>query len=436
MRALVLLMRGWVTSLLGVVAIACAATPAALPPSEALAPPPMVPPAPPAPVPAPPALPTATSDAQSVTPPPEPPPDEPAPAAVRPPVPHRPGPCPAPSPAATNLFQRSSALAESTQALSSHRAISEAVRMRLDEIYKAGCRPSLDDDHLRAEVEALGKTMAGPPTLFLESLDAYTTMVGHATSNGGSVAMYTWSSDAVRTRIDVTSDGLDMEQRLLLLDATVFQPPGAREPLLAIANTHHWMASCWRSLRLRVLAPSGDPLKPKALLDRPDDGRWCEGVDIQVQGPEVRFHFLDWGGALTMGQVMRPVVHAFHVDGAAATERFGFPPGPEHLVEDWLSRPWSLSREATDDSARDRLEPVHADLARKVAQATETLTQGDPEELTYELFPAGAPTKRKLVVYCALGSGAGPCPDWPKPVDFALEQDSGRWRIKDVKPRP
>jgi hypothetical protein len=361
--------------------------------------------------------------------------DAPIPVAARPPVPHRAGPCPSPSANVTNLYHRAAALAESTGAIEPHRAITEAIRLRLDELYAAGCRPSLDDDKLRAELERLGENLPNAPALFAHTHDPYTTMAGHATAEGGAVALYTWSGDKVRTRIEVTNEGTEMEQRLLLLDANVFQPPGAPEPLLVIANTHPWMASCWRTLRFRVLAPSGDPKKPKTVVDHPGDGRWCEGVDIHAQGSELSFQYLDWGGALTFGQVMRPTVLAFHFGGGAATERFGFPPNPEHLVEDWLERPWSLAREATTDTSRDRLEALHADLGPKVAKVKETLSQTDTEGLSYELFPGGAPSKRKLVIYCALSSTGGPCPHWPKPVDFALEQDGARWKVGDVKPR-
>jgi hypothetical protein len=347
----------------------------------------------------------------------------------------RPRACPKASIAVTTTFARAAGLAENTGALEPHRALAEAVRMRLDELYQSGCRASLTDEQLLAELRRLTRGLSDAPSLFGQSLGADAIMIGHATMQGGGVALYHFSQGSVRTRIHVTSEGTTLEQRLLLLDATLFQPPGTPDPLLVLANTHPWHASCWRTLRFRVLAPSGDPLAPTALLDRTTGGRWCEAVTIETSGSDVSFQYLDWGRALTKILVVRPTSLAFRHDGQSLDERFGFVPGFEHLVEDWLMRPWALAHQATITSAQAALEPRHRALAQAMAQAVDQTGPSTPM-FSFELFPGGAPTKRRLVVYCEMSDTSAACPDWPKPVDFALEQEGETWRVSDVKPRP
>lgn len=350
--------------------------------------------------------------------------------------PSHPGRCPPPGPDTLRLFARAAGLAETTEALETHRAVTEALRMRLDELFQSGCQVALNDQGLVEEVKRLTENMANPPAIFGTRLGDDTVMLGHATSYGGGVAMYTWSRGKMRTRIDLTGEGMDLEDRLLLLNADLFQPPGAMEPLLVVANTHPWMASCWRTLRFRVLAPSGDPASPTVLLDRPGSGRWCEDVSIRASGADLTFQFDGWRGVLEAPEFVRPHVLAYHYENGVLTERFGFAPGFHLLVEDWLEQPWSLASQATLHGGDGRLEALHDQLSTLAKEAESASSQPDGPSLTQELFPAGSPTRRRLVVYCSLSEGKKPCPNWKKPVDFHLAEEGGRWYVSDVKPRP
>jgi hypothetical protein len=184
-----------------------------------------------------------------------------------------------------------------------------------------------------------------------------------------------------------------------------------------------------------VLAPSGDPFAPTVLLDRNDGGRWCEEVAIEQSDDEVRFRFDDWGGALTFGQVQRTRVLAFRHVAGALTERFGFAPKIEYFVEDWLAAPWSLAQQATAKDAPSYVEARHDALGAAGATIAKAISSNDAPSLSYELFPTGRETQRKFVIYCALSDSGARCPDWPKPVDFLLEQTDGLWRVRDVTPR-
>lgn len=352
------------------------------------------------------------------------------------PPPSLPGPCPAPGPDTLRLFARAADLAEKTEEIEPHRALTEALRMRLDELFQSGCRVALNDQQLVKEVQRVAENLTGPPNIFGASLHSDTVMLGHQTSYGAGIGMYTWSRGKMRTRIDLTGEGMDLEKRLLVLDADLFQPPGAPEPLLVVANTHPWMSSCWRTLRFRVLAASGDPFSPTALLDRPGSGRWCEELTIKGDGAELTFQFDGWRGVLEAQDFIRPHILAYHYENGRLEERFGFAPGLHLLVEDWLEQPWTLASQATLDGGKSHLEALHDKLSTLAKDAENARSQPDGPALTQELFPDGDPARRRLVVYCALSDSKKPCPDWKKPVDFHLQQKDGRWYVADVKPRP
>lgn len=350
--------------------------------------------------------------------------------------PSRPGPCPPPSPATQALFNRAAKLSASTGARSADEAVAEAIRERLDELYQSGCRSSLDDAALVAEVLRLREAPEGTPSLFGESLGPRTVMFGHGGPQGDAVSMFTFREGKVRTRITVTSEGPEMERTLMLLDASLFQPPGAPEPLLAVASSHPWMSSCWRSLRFRVLAASGTPARPTALLDQPASGRWCEGVSIETREDEVQFLYDGWGGPLRFGDVQRPRASTHRWDGAGLVRHFGFAGTFHQLVDDWLAAPWSLAIEATQTSEAARLAPIHEDLFARTERLEHEEGSAARPTFSFELFPAGEPTRRRLVVYCALDEGGKPCGDWPRPIDFTLVQEGEHWLVADVKRRP
>ena len=350
--------------------------------------------------------------------------------------PARPGPCPAPTNAVRALYTRAVALASQSAAPEPPRAIAEAIRVRLGELYQSGCRPSLDDPGLFSEITRLTEGLESPPKLFVQSLGPRTVMVIHHGPQASTVAMYAFHAGQMRTRVFVTDEGPEMERTLLLLDAALFQPSGAPEPLLVVANTHPWMASCWRNLRFRVLAGSATPDAPTALLDHAGGGRWCEGITIQTEGDDVRFLYDDWAGPLRFGEVQRPRALSYHWDGQALERRFGFAGAYQHLVEDWLAEAWPLASQATVPTAAPRLAAIHDELAARVARIDAVASQPDSPTFSFELFPAGDPSRRRVVVYCARIESEKACTDWPKPVEFVLEREGQRWFVADAKPRP
>jgi hypothetical protein len=349
--------------------------------------------------------------------------------------PARPGPCPAPSEAIRALFARAARLEAEAGGQDPPRAVTEAIRLRLDELYQSGCRSSLDDKAVVAEVERLSEGLSSPPTLFGQSLGPRTLMFGHHAPGASTVAMYTFLRGQLRTRVLVTSEGPELERTLMLLDAGLFQPSGVSEPLLVVANTHPWYASCWRGLRFRVLAASGNPDKPTALLDKLADGRWCEEVSVETEGDEVRFLYDTWAGPLHFGDVQRPRALAYRWSAGTLEQRFGFAGGFHHLVESWLGESWLLAEQATLASEAARLAPIHDVLAERAAKADKGAGESDGQTFRFELFPAGDPGRRRVVIYCSTLEGGKPCVDWPKPVDFLLTLDQKTWLIADAKPR-
>jgi len=338
--------------------------------------------------------------------------------------------------------------------------------MRLDELYQSGCRPGLSDHELEAELERL--VDRGPsgspedaPILYVKSLNDETLVAGHAIANANALALYQWRKGKVRTRIHVGTEKSvpawaagtpfpEMARELLLLDFAVLQPPDAPEPLLVIANTHPWPSSCWRDMRFRILEPTSDWQKPRALLDRSMSGRWCADVKIRTNGSDITVHYVAFSGELRLGgEVGRPYARSFRYGSGTLMEHFGFATVPlteggsgsaydyafHHLVEDWLTQPWSLVHEATAESARSRLEALHERIRNAMAKATAFRSAGRGPVFSHELFPEGDANKRRLVVYCALDDGETRCPDWPKPVDFILQKAAGSWIVADVKPR-
>lgn len=227
-----------------------------------------------------------------------------------------------------------------------------------------------------------------------------------------------------------------MLNQLLPLDYTVFEPNGASLPLLVVVNTHPWVASCWRSLRVRVLASSGDPFQATSLLDETLSGRWCETPRITQFGNTVHVDYLGWTGPWSQERNgWRPRRKSYEYDGTKLSERFGFAPAEDNdgssmflnLVEDWLESPWSLAAEATSPTMRDTLAPVHEQLRAQLpladkADATDTYTS--------ELFPLTA-TARRVVLYCTTSEG-NPCSTWPTPVAFRLERTGNVWLVSGV----
>lgn len=314
--------------------------------------------------------------------------------------------------------------------------MAEAVRIQLDTLYQHGCYRRLDDARLLAEVARIAddpKDFAS--SLGVESLGERGVVATYRTGFRDWIALYRWGDGKVRTLIVVTGEAGNEERQLLILGYTVFQPPGETRPLLALANTHPWASSCWRSLRFRVLAPSGDPFRPDALLNWPHGGRWCEGVKVTAEGDTVSFVYDDWGGPWSRALVQRTYTRTYQIHAGALAERFGFPFKLEHLAEDWLMRSWSLAAEATIEEARDRLKPIHDALRDRLIAQEKARASGPYQEYTSQLFKV-SDTERRLVLYCAVADTGKPCADWPRPVDFLIERRLGIWRVKEVKPRP
>src|SRR5262249_8647239 len=209
-----------------------------------------------------------------------------------PPPPRKAGPCPAPSAALKRLFANAYRTADRHRTREAHQAVEEALRLRLDELYQSGCRPGLSHQRLKAEIERLVDP-EDAPILYVKSLGDETVVAGHAIINANALALYQWRQGKVRTRIHVGTEASapawgagtpfpEMTRELLLQDFAPFQPPDAPEPLLVISNTQPWPSSCWRSMRFRILEPTSDWQKPRALLDRSTGGRWCADVKIRT----------------------------------------------------------------------------------------------------------------------------------------------------------
>jgi hypothetical protein len=316
-----------------------------------------------------------------------------------------------------------------------HRAIAEAVRMRLDTLFQHGCYKQLDDEHLLdAVAEIAPDPKAFKELLALQNYGESGIWAYYGTSSSGWVGQYRWHEGIVRTSIIVTGEKGDMEKQLLVLSGKLVKLPSYPEPVMVLGNTHPWMSSCWRALRIRILAPSGDSIKPKVLLDKPLSGRWCEGMTTAIKGDSVSFTYDGWGGPWSMALVQRPYTLMYEYKNGAMVEHFGFPPRLEDLPEDWLMRDWSLSQEATKESARGLLQTVHEVLHRALTDHSKAHPSGSDSEYSQELFPV-SDTERKLTLYCAHRETGKPCAEWPKPVDFFIELRDGLWYVKDVRQR-
>lgn len=341
--------------------------------------------------------------------------------------------CPKPARKIQQLFANAFKLADESAAKEPQRAIAEAIRSRLDELFQSGCGVRLTGKQLNAQVSLISEDPSHREN-FGVLLAAGYPVASYYTKQGQGIALYEWREGQVRTRITVTHDGADDQKQLLLLDLDVLKPPGSKEPLLAIVNTHPWMASCWRALRLRVLEPSGDPSKPKVLLDHDTSGRWCEGVGVKAAGSSVNFTYQDWYS------VFRPAMErernlSWEYQSGTLVRRFGFPKEIPELVDDWLSSEWGQAKQATVLSHAAELERAHLRLTKAVKQAL-AREGAQAVSFSYELFPGGNKDERRLTAYCALTEDdTKPCKDWPKPVDILLEWNGSHWLIRSVTPR-
>ncbi len=330
------------------------------------------------------------------------------------------------------MFANTLQLGDKSAAKEPQRAIAEAIRLRLDELFQSGCGVRLTGKQLNEQVSLISADPAKRDH-FGVLLSAGYPVATFYTEKGAGIALYEWRDGQMRTRIIVTHDGADMQQQLLLLDLEVFKPEGAKQPLLAVINTHPWMASCWRALRMRVLEPSGDPVAPKALLDRETSGRWCEEVKVRIQGSNVNFSYLDWYGVF-LPMMDRTRVEAYEYEAGSLVRRFGFPKEIPELVDDWLSLDWNLAKQAVVQSQSAALQPEHRRLSQAVKKAL-ARKSAQAVRFTLEVFP-GATSQRRVAVYCALSSDdTKPCPDFPKPVDITLEWDGTHWLVRSVKAR-
>jgi hypothetical protein len=345
------------------------------------------------------------------------------------------GPCPPPSDVIRRMLANAMEMEKKTTDPEPHRAITEAVRMRLDEIYQHGCFRHIDDEHL---LEAIAE-IADEPKAFTELLQVkrYGDLgiwSYYGTYAAGAVAHYRWQGGMIRTSILVTGERGDMDKQLLVLSGKIAKLPSYPDPVLVIANTHPWMASCWRAMRIRVLAPSGDPIHPKVLLDKPLSGRWCEGMTTKVVGDTITFGYDGWGGPWSLAGVARSYTLSYQYSDGALVEHFGFPPRFQELPEDWIMRDWKFSQEATLESVRERLQPVHERLNKVVKDYEKAHSQDSNAEYSQEVFPV-SDTERRIVLYCAFRDTSKPCTHWPKPVDFFIERRGEFWYVKDILAR-
>lgn len=349
------------------------------------------------------------------------------------PPPTGPGACPKPARKIQQLFANALKVAEESSEKEPQRAIAESIRLRLDELFNSGCGVRLNGKQLNEQVALISEDPAKREN-FGVGLAAGYPVASYYSKLGAGIALYEWREGKIRTRIVVTHDGADLEKQLMLLDFDVLNPPGSKAPLLALVNTHPWMASCWRRLRMRVFEPSGDPDRPTVLLDHHTSGRWCEGVGVTAAGNSVSFTYQDWFS------VLRPLMErqrnlSFEYQAGSLVRRFGFPREIHQLVDEWLSVDWAQAKQATVLSKSAELEPVHARLTKAVKRA---LAREGAQAVSFssELFPGGNKDERRLTAYCALSDDdRQPCKDWPKPVDIMLEWNGSHWLIGSVKPR-
>jgi hypothetical protein len=346
------------------------------------------------------------------------------------------GPCPAPRDEPKRILARALEMEKKTTDPEPHRAIAEAIRMRLDELFQHGCyRRLVDDEHL---VEAVAQ-IAPDPAAFTSLLQLINggddgILASYGTYTSAWMGQYRWHEGMVRTSVLVTGERGDMDKQLYVLSAKLAKLPSYPEPVVVLANTHPWMSSCWRALRIRILAPSGDPIHPKALLDKPLSGRWCEGFTTEIKGDTVSFTYESWGGPWSMTLVQRPYTLTYEYKAGAIVEHFGFSPQFENLPEDWLMQEWTLSQEATVESHRGLLQSLHEMLHRTLIEVQKANPSGSDSEYTQEIFPV-SDTQRRIVLYCAHRETGKSCKEWPKPVDFFIEHRDGLWYVKDVVPR-
>lgn len=378
------------------------------------------------------------------------------------PPPSKPGPCPSPGRDLERLFASAYKTAAERRTREAHQAVDEVLRARLDQLYQAGCRPGATDERLRAELERLFDRTAYAteehlPHVFVTSRDDETLVVGHSIAGAGALALCQWRNGKLRTRLHVGTAltvpawavGNPMAQEtkdLLILDYAIVQPPGAADPMLAVASTFPAGVGCWRRMDFRVLTPTADWRTPQAVIDVEIGGRWCGAAKIKAEGAEVTVHYGDFPGELGAAGMARLQARSFRFEGGSFVEHFGFPtetlgdvPGgfsyaANDLVDDWLHKPWTLAQEATVEAARDRLKPLHEKLSLAMARSKSGKKTVEPR-FTHERFPEKTADKQRLVVYCALGETQTPCPDWPKPVDFILEKGPVTWIVSDVSPR-
>lgn len=345
------------------------------------------------------------------------------------------GPCPSAIDQSPHILANALEMEKKTTDPGPHRAIAEAIRMRLDALFQHGCHRRLDDEHLLETVAQ----MAPDPKEFAERLSLKSQgdlgiVASYGTYWAGFLAHYRWHEGMIRTSILVTGEHGDLDKQLLVLTAKLAKLPDYPDPILVLGHTHPWVSSCWRAMRIRILAPSSDPIHPKVFLDKLTGGRWCEGITSEIRGETVSFSFDDWGGPWSMGLVQRPYTYTYRYEGGAFVEHFGFPARFENLPEDWLMRDWSLAQDATVEGARMRLRPMQEQMHKALTDHQKAHASGSDSEYTQELFPV-SDTARRIALYCAQRETGKPCKEWPKPVDFFIERQDGMWYVKDVVPR-
>ena len=339
--------------------------------------------------------------------------------------------CPAPGKGTLDALEVVRAL--STREASTRQcqqAAIETVRLRLRELLAQSCAAKASDADWTATLFPPSGPTVGLPEVLKGTQVRRPKGFPNLTLAWGSedrsswLALYRQEPDTLRAAIALIDEGPAMEQQLMLFDAVVFQPAGATEPMLAVANSHPWVSSCWRDLRFRVLAVGASPTEPRALFSKSIGGRVCEDVTVKADGDLVRFDYLGWAQRF-MGDVMRPAALELRYVGGRFEQRYAFVGQPKYLVEDWLVLPWALAAQATLPEAASRLEAVHKRLS-----ALKT-----PSESRYsaEQFPS-AGGGRRVAVYCDRGEKQ-PCSEWPKTVDFELVQRDKHWLLSEVKER-
>lgn len=344
----------------------------------------------------------------------------------------RPGPLPgclAPGKAVREALDVTRALAERSPAppRRQHAAI-ESVRLRLRELLGDRCAARATGRELTATLFPAAEIPALPTPLegvHVWPVDGHPGLwLASAHDHGSWVALYRREAAMVRTLIAVTDRGTAMEDQLMLFDVAVLQPPGAPEPMLAVAASHPWMSSCWRGLRFLVLGAGPSQQAPKTLYAKTTGGRVCEDVTVKVEGEGLRFDYLTWPLRLREPFPRSAALSLRYANGRFE-EHYGHVGGPINAVDSWISLPWSVAAEITLPASASRLEAAH----ERITRAT------PPSESIYsaELFP-GESGGRRVVVYCSR-DGKERCPEWPKPVDFKVVFHGGHWLVAEVSPR-